>query len=201
MAAFDWLPAGLRHQATLRRLAAGEALFHQGDRVAAVFAVEQGKVQLIRHAIDGRRVVLHTAWPGELFAEAALFADFYHCDAVAMVASRVGVFPKRALLAAFRTDAALAEKFMAALARQIHVLRNRLEERNIRSARARVLNRLALAAEPRTRTVRLDGTLMDLAVEIGLTHEALYRTLAALEKDGTLTRDGARIILAKAPKA
>ncbi|MFI5002552.1 MAG: Crp/Fnr family transcriptional regulator [Reyranellales bacterium] len=201
MSAFDWLPAGLRQQATARQLVAGESLFHQGDRAVAIFEVVQGRVQLIRHAIDGRRVVLHTARPGELFAEAALFADSYHCDAVATVAARVGVYPKRALRAAFRKDPALAERFMAVLARQIHGLRNRLEERNIRSARARVLNRLALAAEPRTRAVQLDGTLMDLAAEIGLTHEALYRTLAALEKDGVIVRSGMRIVLARLPKA
>jgi DNA-binding Lrp family transcriptional regulator len=70
---------------------------------------------------------------------------------------------------------------------------------NIHSARARVLNRLALAADPKTRTARLNGTLMDLAAEIGLTHEALYRTLAALEKDGAIARNGARIVLAKTP--
>ena len=38
---------------------------------------------------------------------------------------------------------------------------------------------------------------MDLAAEIGLTHEAVYRTLAALEKDGTLARSGDRIVLRK----
>ena len=30
--------------------------------------------------------------------------------------------------------------------------------------------------------MRLEGTLMDLAAEIGLTHEVLYRTLAALRR-------------------
>jgi CRP-like cAMP-binding protein len=195
--AFVWLPATLRSRATLRQFEAGETLFHQGDKASAVFEVEQGRVQLIRHAVDGRRIVLHTARPGELFADAALFSDAYQCDAVATIASRVGAYPKRALLAAFRKDAALAEKFMALLTRQIHVLRNRPEERNIRSARARVLHHLALAADPKTRAVHLDGTLMDLAAEIDLTHEALYRTLAALEKDRAICRKGARIVLRK----
>src|SRR5947207_2627578 len=104
-----------------------------------------GRLRLIRNTIDNHPVVLHTAHAGGLFAEAALFASRYHCDAVAAVASRVRLHPKRELLKAFRTDPATAERFMAAMAREIHALRARLEERNIRSARERVLHHLALA--------------------------------------------------------
>lgn len=197
MPSLDWFPDALRRRSKLRVLEAGETLFRQGDRAAAIFEVEQGRVRLIRHSIDNHAVPLHTARAGELFAEAALFADRYHCDAVAAVQSRVHAYPKRALLAAFRSDPALAERFMAVLARQIHVLRSRLEERNIRSARERVLNRLVLAAAERGRTMTWDGTLMDLAAEMGLSHEVLYRTLAALEKDGTITRTRSAITLRK----
>ena len=38
---------------------------------------------------------------------------------------------------------------------------------------------------------------MDLAAEIGLTHEALYRTLAELEKEGAIRRTRAGIVLRK----
>ena len=58
--------------------------------------------------------------------------------------SRVRAYPKRALLAAFRDQPDLAERFMAVLAHEIQALRARLEERNIRSARERVLHHLAL---------------------------------------------------------
>lgn len=195
MSGLDWLPDSIRQRSKLRVLGAGETLFRQGDRATAIFEVEQGRLRLIRHTIDNRLVTLHTARAGELFAEAALFADRYHCDAVAAVDSRVRVYPKRALLAAFRSDAALGERFMAVLAHQIHALRSRLEERNIRSARERVLNHLVLAADADSRTLRLDGTLMDLAAEIGLTHEVLYRTLGALEKEGTIIRTRSGIAL------
>jgi CRP-like cAMP-binding protein len=116
---------------------------------------------------------------------------------VAPVASRVCAYPQRELLDAFRRDPALAERFMELLAHQVHALRSRLEERNIRSARGRVLRHLSLAAGANGRTVRLAGTLMDLAAEMGLTHEALYRTLAALQEEGVIARKGAEITLKK----
>ena len=114
MSNLGWLPDQVRRLSKVRTLEAGEVLFRQGDRANAIFEVEQGRMRLIRHTIDNRPVTLHTARAGELFAEAALFADRYHCDAVAASAARVLVHPKRALLAAFRGDPALSERFMAA---------------------------------------------------------------------------------------
>jgi DNA-binding IclR family transcriptional regulator len=60
-----------------------------------------------------------------------------------------------------------------------------------------VLHYLALAVGRDGRTVRLTGTLMDFAAEIGLTHEALYRTLATLEREGAVERTGSEIVLRK----
>jgi CRP-like cAMP-binding protein len=194
-----FLPATVRKRSTIRELDAGEILFHRGDRALWIFEVEQGRLQLIRYTVDGHPVPLHSARAGELFAEAALFAGTYRCDAVACATSRVRMYPKQELLAAFRHDSTIAERFMAILARQIHALRARVEERNIRSASARVLHHLALNVGRDGRTSRLDGSLIDLAAEIGLTHEALYRTLARLEKSGAIERKGADIILKKSP--
>jgi CRP-like cAMP-binding protein len=197
MSSLDWLPVAIRQRSTIRALDAGEILFRQGHKASAIFEVEQGRLRLIRHTIDSHPIVLHTAREGQLFAEAALFAAAYHCDAVAAIASRVRVYSKRELLAAFRSDPAIAERFMAVLAHQIHALRARLEERTIRSARKRVLHHVALAAGKDGRTMRLEGTLMNLAAELGLTHEVLYRTLADLEKAGAIARTGSAIILRK----
>jgi len=201
MSALDWLPETVRKRSSVRALETGEALFRLGDQALSIFEVEEGRLRLVRYTIDSHAVTLHTARRGELFAEAALFASRYRCDAIASMSSRVRVYPKRELLSAFRRDPAVAERFMAILAQQIHALRARVEERNIRSARERVLHHLVLSAGIDGRTTQLDGTLIDLAAEIGLSQEALYRTLAALEKSGAIKRKGSTIVLAKASAA
>jgi Major Facilitator Superfamily/Crp-like helix-turn-helix domain len=71
----------------------------------------------------------------------------------------------------------------------------RLELRNIRSARERVLQYLRLRVH--NRSIAVEGQLQDIAAEIGITREALYRTLAALEAEGCLTRRGTAILLKK----
>ena len=186
-------PPALASAVTQRRLAADAALFHQGDPARAAFAVREGRVRLVRHGEDGRSLTLHVARPGDSFAEAALFSDRYHCDAIADIPSSVAVFPIAALRKALSADPALSDRFMALLAGQVRDLRARLELRNIRSARERVLGWLLLVGAESG--VVLDRPLKQVAGEIGLSHEALYRTLAALERDGLVARDGGRITL------
>ena len=182
-------------------LARGELLFRQGDRAAAIYKVESGRLRLIRRTVDDHLVILHTARRGEFFAEASLFADVYHCDAVAAAPSSIRAYPKGIVMDALRTDPALAEAFMARLARQLQELRARMELRNIRSARERVLQYLRLRAGAHGRSIAIEGQLQDIAAEIGITREALYRTLAALEAEGHVTRTDIGIVLLKKCKS
>lgn len=189
------MPAELRARLRARHLAAGETLFRQGDPTRALYVVNEGRVALVRHSPDGRRLVLFAAGLGESFAEASLFADTYHCDAVAERRSVVLEIPKDALRAALQRDTMLAERLLARLARQVQELRQRLELRNIRSARERVWQLLLLTAGFRGDTVSFERPLKDIAAEIGLTHEAFYRALAALTRAGRIRRFGRRIEL------
>ncbi len=191
------MPAAIRALAFERRLKAGEALFRLGDKAAGFYEVVSGRVRLVRVDRVGRETVLHVAGPAETLAEASLFSGQYHCDAVANTDATVRVYPKRQVISAFEKDPKALKTFTAMLAHQVMTLRTRLQQRNIRSARERVRQFLALNIGPDGRSVELHGTLKDLAAEIGLTHEALYRALAALERAGEVKRAGNRIMLVK----
>lgn len=177
----------------VRHLDRGQALFRQGDATFGVFRIARGRVRLERRTFDGRLVVLHTPRAGELFAEASLFADAYHCDAVAVTEASVEVYDKAALLADLGV-AATSGGLVATMARNLQEARGRLELRNVRSARERVLLWLDLRADP-AGAIAAEGELQDIAAELGLTREAFYRTMAALERDGLIAREGARIVL------
>ncbi len=187
----EWLTLLRNVRTTRRKLAAGETLFRAGDAANAMFHVEQGRIRLVRHGLDGHPVTLHVAGQGEPFAEASLFSDVYHCDAVADEASELRAYPKAAVLLLLKAHPALNLAFSAYLARQLQRLRGRFELVRIKSARERVLAYLTQAGAV-DGVVTLDRPLTLVAGEIGLTREALYRTLAKLEKEGTLTRDGTR---------
>jgi len=180
-----------------RALEAGQALFRTGQRTVGFYEVVTGNVRLVRVDRAGREAVLHVAVAGETLAEASLFASAYHCDAIAMTAAVVRLYPKALVLAEFERNPKAAQAFMATLARQVMNLRARLEQRNIHSAHDRIWHYLALNTGADGRTVKVTSTLKQLAVELGLTHEALYRTLADMAAAGEIERLNGKIRLAK----
>jgi CRP-like cAMP-binding protein len=186
VSAQGWLSGTIRAVAIQRGLQAGEALFRSGARTAGLFEVVKGKVRLVRVDRSGREAILQVAVPGDTLAEASLFSSTYHCDAIATTDAVVRLYPKAALLAELERDPKCAQAFAAMLAHQVMTLRTRLEQRNIHSARERVRHYLAVNADASGRTVALSGTLKDVAVELGLTHESLYRTLAEMVADGEI---------------
>jgi CRP-like cAMP-binding protein len=178
-----------------RSLARNEALFRQGEKVSAIYFVEAGRLRLERRTFDGRLLILGITPAGQFFVEAALFADIFHCEAVATEPSRVRVYPKPAVLKALRTNPEDAMSFLALMAHQVIELRQRLELMKVRSAKERVMLYLDFSARPNRGAAVLRSQLQDIASELGLTREAFYRTLANLEREGTIERAGSRILL------
>lgn len=181
-----WLPLLTGIRTTRRELAAGEVLFRAGDPTTALFQVGSGTVRLSR-----RGIIVHRAEAGSLIGETALFEGGYGCDATAVEPGCVRAYSKTAVLLHLKAHPDLALGFAACLARSLDATRAKLEFARIRSARDRVLAFLAQAGAGGG-MVMLDRPLTVVAAEIGLTHEALYRTLAKLERQGAIRRDGRR---------
>jgi CRP-like cAMP-binding protein len=182
-----------------RSLGRGELLFRQGDKVVGIFFVETGRLRLERRTFDGRTLNVGTTPAGEFFVEAALFSEIFHCDGVAIEPSDVRIYPKAAVLNALRTDPANALTFLKLIAHQVIGLRQQIELMKVRSAKDRILLYLDFNAGPDGRTLTMRGQLQDIANELGLTREALYRTLADLERSGEIARSGDRIVLQRSP--
>lgn len=183
--AADWLPLLKGIRASRRNLAAGEALFHEGGLVQALCLIESGTLRLSRGGAP-----VHIAGAGTLVGEAGLFAETHECGAVAAEPTQVALYPKTAVLLHLKVHPELALAFAACLTRTLDATRARLELVRIRSARERVL--AWLRSHSIDGAVTLDRPLTQVARDIGLTHEALYRTLAKLEKEGAIRREGKR---------
>lgn len=147
-------------------------------------------MRLERRTFDGRLLILGITPAGQFFVEAALFADIFHCDAVATEPSQVRIYPKQGVLKALRTGPEDAMSFLALMAHQVIELRQRLELMKVRSAKERVMLYLDFNAEPDRGAVNLRSQLQDIASELGLTREAFYWTLASLEREGIIERSG-----------
>lgn len=117
---------------------------------------------------------------GDTLAEPALFSERYHCDALAEIPSHVLCLNKALVLEVMAQDPGFAADLVQRLAGQVQSYRRRLELLAIRSARDRVLAGLADGW--------MTGSVIDFATELGLTHEAVYRALSALVRDGRVER-------------
>lgn len=186
------VPGLLRQKAEPWELAAGEQLFRIGDAVNAVFTVIQGEVRLIRRDRNGTEVVLQRSREG-FFAEASLNSKAYHCDAVAAEQSILVRFPVQAFRMALNEDASFREAWMTHLAREVRKLRAQCERLSLHSAADRVLH--YLESEGSEGVLILTQTRKAWSAELGLSHEALYRTLKKLQDDSIIHIEGCEITL------
>ena len=154
-------------------LDAGAPLFHAGDEVRAMAYVHEGRIDLTRHTSEGGVIVLQRAGPGEVVSEASAYSATYHCDARAGCTSSVSLVPVPEFRRRLASDAALADLWAAHLARSVQATRLRAEIRSLRTVCER-LDAWLGARGP----LPPKGAWQDLAAELGVTREALYRELA-----------------------
>ncbi len=181
------LPADLLAQANTLDLVKGDHLFRQNDAVRHVVFVLEGELKAVRHLPDGGECVMLRSRAGEMFAESSLADNQYRCDGVAASAARVALVPVELLRAALGGEASLAFGMCMALARQARKQCSRQERLRLKRARDRVLHFLACEGGVEG-VVQWPAHLSELASELGLERETLYRALAALEGEGLLHR-------------
>ncbi len=175
----------------------GDFLFKQEDTALYIYVVEAGRICLVRYTTEGNSVRLHTSFCGESFAEAALFSQRYHCNAIADISSRVLCYSKKEILSSLHNNTNESDIFMSLLTNQIQMLRTRLELRNILSANERVLQYLHLQTKPKSSEINLTLPLINIAHELGLAHETFYRALNKLEKEGIIIRQDKKLYFAE----
>lgn len=188
------LPADLRAVAVAQTLKRGERLFVQGDTPARMFYVVGGEVVLQRLGIQGENVVLQRVRQG-LVAEASLQSSSYHCDAVMTSAGELIALPIDVVRQALLEDSAFASRWITMLNQELKRLRTQCERLSLVGVKDRLLH--LIETEGEGGSLRLQASVKSIAAEIGVTHEALYRTLAAMEKQGQLQRTDGQLRLGR----
>lgn len=160
--------------ASERRLDAGETLFRSGDAVRRLYRVLDGMIALVRPLPHGADLIIQRAPAGTIVAEASLFAETYHCDAVARGVARVqGVAVARVNdLIERRPD--LARALAAHYAAEVQRARAKAEIASLKTLAMRLDGWLVLNGDLPPR-----GRWREVAAEIGVSPEGLYRELAS----------------------
>ncbi|MGZ2260156.1 Crp/Fnr family transcriptional regulator [Roseobacter sp. A03A-229] len=169
---YDLLPTTALWPQTV---AVGDVLYRQGTRTRGLYVLKSGRVHLERVGPNGERLIIHRAAPGTSFAEASVFSERYHCDAIVMGAGELVRIDKSAVLAAFGNPD-FARAYGRQAAQQVQAHRQIMEIVGIRRAEDRVMAGIVAGL--------LDGTVVDFAARLQLTQEATYRALRALVEAG-----------------
>ena len=154
-------------------LAPEENVFLQGDPVQQMFFVTGGTMHLVRHQESGAPLVLHRAGAGALLAEASLYSDKYHCDAVAVAPSRLWAVSKRDLLKRMAESPELALAIIRRLAHELQHARLHAEVLSMKTVAARLDAWIGWKGP-----LPPKGEWVELAAELGVSPEALYREIA-----------------------
>lgn len=157
-----------------RNLIAGESLFLTGDEVAFMHRVRAGRIALNRTTPQGTVLLLQTARPGDVLAEASAYSARYHCDATALESCTVEAVSKADFARTLASDRDLAAAWEHRLAHAVQEARMKSEIRTLRT----VSERLDAWLSANDGALPPKGRWHELASELGVSREALYRELA-----------------------
>ena len=168
---FALLLDGLRPQE--KSYDAGDAVFHVGDPVQRMHFVREGVVILVRNQRRGSALILQRAGAGSVLAEASLYSERYHCDARAETAVTTWCVSRAELRRRIADSPDLSEAWSGYLAQEVQRARLHAEILSLRTVADRLDAWITCHGAPPAK-----GGAAAVALEIGVSHEALYREAA-----------------------
>ena len=197
--ASDEVLARLIRGSRIKECKRGEILFKEGDRGDYFVIAITGHLRSVHVNTEGRRLTLHTAWPGEaLGAILAVSHEVYNTDIEAAERATVAIVPATALKAMLYEDPGVAITFLANYAERFVKLSEAVKTMNsdvpVRIARY-IMSRLdesgdSDAAVP---VVDLRVSRVELACELGTVPETLSRAFARLRIEGYIDDHGSKV--------
>jgi CRP-like cAMP-binding protein len=186
------LPASLHGQCEVEDVAANTALFLTGEPPQWMFFVLTGEVVLERHGMEGQQACLQRC-QGGFVGEASLTSSRYHCDGRTSVDTQVAKVPIQSLRQALKNDATFAERWIAMLSREVRQLRLQNERLSLPKVQDRLLH--LIETEGTDGRYAFNCSVKDLAKQLAVTHEALYRAIARLVELGRIERGDEILVL------
>lgn len=189
----ELLPKELLGQCNAHHFDKGDYLFRQGKKPEHMFFIVSGEAVLTRTSRHGEPTILQRC-KGGFLSEASLLSDAYHCDAFATHNGQAITLPIKSLRDAL-ADSKFSIKWVRLLSKEIMRLRTQSERLGLKDIRSKLIH--LIETEGKNGALTLQSDFKSMASEIGVTHEALYRAMAALEREGLLKKHSDSLELLK----
>ena len=185
---------------SFRTLKKNDSVFLEGDKADGFFFLCHGRVKLYKTSIEGKEQLLHIVYPGETFAEAAIFeGSIYPATAQVMDDSGLLFIDKKGFLLLLKRHPEIGLKMLGNISRYLHHFIRLVEDLSLKEVSSRLakyfLDVLARDGIPSNDWIEfnLDMARSDLAARLGTVRETLSRTLRTLRDKGVIDVEGKRI--------
>jgi CRP/FNR family cyclic AMP-dependent transcriptional regulator len=187
----------LRERAIHQQFLRGRIIMLENDPCPGMYLVESGRVKLFRTSPDGREQVLMLVGPGGAFNDVPVFGGGNNAAAAAaMERTSLYLIPTEHVLAAMKAHPEAALAVAREFAGQLRVLADLVEDLSFRHVTSRVAKLLLeYADQPGGMAPRARLTQHDIASMVGSVREVVGRSLAALEREGAIRIERARIVV------
>lgn len=182
----------------LKKAAADEIIFQEGEPAHSFFVVGRGKVKVFKLSSEGKEQVLMIAQSGDSFAEAALFSGRrFPASAQALEESDLVVFSRARFVDLLGRNPDLAVNLIGRLSELLRLMTRLVEGLSLsdvttRLARFLCSSRLDATGEmPSEIMLSIKKSL--LASQLGTIPETLSRSFAKLTRDGLISVSGPTI--------
>ena len=185
----------LRHT-HLRRLTAGQEIFHKDDPGDGLFGVLSGSVAFTLDSADGKELTLNVLGPGEFFGEIALLdGKGRSATAQAREDSELLFIPRGDFLAFFSQRPQAMIGIIELLCARLRLATDRAADTAFLDLSRRLAKRLVwlLDGAPPPAAVRISHA--ELASMLGVSRERVTRQLSAWSSKGILDQGRGRIVV------
>jgi CRP/FNR family transcriptional regulator len=195
------------HIATKRTYVKGEVLFTEGEPASGFFLLATGSVKLSKISSDGKEKVLHFAYAGETFAEAAFFGDGrYPAEARALEKVEALYFPRDSFMGLLERNPRFSLNLIVTLSLSVRRFARQIEELTFAEVPSRLAAYLVELAEKKSTTFQgktyldLEIRKGELASHLSTVSETLSRALKKLKDEGVIDVKGSRVVIQNMPR-
>lgn len=186
----------LRRRVAVRKVAAGQTLFRQGDPGDGLYGILTGRVVVTVESAEGKELILKMFGPGEFFGEIALLdGKGRTANAMAREAGRLLFLPRAEFLPFLERRPALAVRMIALLCDRLRRTTQLFEDAALHDVPVRLARQLSVLAD---RQVSEGGDTVaisqaELAQTLGVSREIVSRHLGVWRDAGLVELGRGRI--------
>lgn len=181
----------------------GEYLCNEGDRLATLFIVNEGRVKLSKFNIEGKEQILNLISEGGIFGEYHLLSDFepYNFSAIALTDIKICTLSKESLDYLLDKHSSISRKIFMEISKKLIQTENLVQNISSVNSDAKVVYVLqefaknyGVKSEAGIR-VELPISREEMANYAGLTRETMSRKLSLMIKKGLIEAEGNKVII------